>query len=313
MHDLIVIGGGPAGLAAAAYALGKRLDVVMVCAKFAGKAADRQYIAGQREHVALVGEEAIQGFKNHLTAYADRIINDLVIGVFKRDNIFHVMTERKTFHAHAVIVATGAQPTLMGVPHEAQLVGHGLGYSIVTHAQLAAGRDVAVVGTTARALRGVAELIQIARQIVLIAPYPGLLGNLLGQRIRAHPNVHVLEGYHVKAIEAEDGAVHAIVVARREAVQRIPVQAVFVALGLTPNAQIVRQMVQLDEQGFIVVDDRNQTSLPGLFAAGDVTSAFGEQMLVAIGEGARAAASAYDYILAQRMGIQLQAVTITEV
>jgi len=97
-------------------------------------------------------------------------------------------------------------------------------------------------------------------------------------------------------------------VARSDHVQRLPVQAVFVDLGLVPNTQIVRQLVQLDEQGFIVIDDQNRASLPGLFAAGDVTSVTCEQMLIAIGTGARAAQSVYDYILAQRLGLESRSV-----
>jgi thioredoxin reductase len=307
MHDLIVIGGGPAGLSAMAYALHKQLDVVLLYAKLAGRAGERQQLAGQHERENLVGEEAIMSLKRQITGHPDHIFNDLVIGVFKRDGMFHVLTEHKTLHTHAVIVATGAQPTMLGIPNEFQLVGRGLGYSITTHAHLAAGRDVAVVGATARSLRGIAELVQVAHGIVLIAPYPGELGGALGQRLREHPNVQLLEGYQIKEIEAREGAVSAIVVERGDVASRLPVQAVFVDLGLVPSVQMVRHLVQLDEQGFIVVDDQNRTSVPGLFAAGDVTSAGGEQILIGIGEGARAAVSAYDYILAQRVRISVDA------
>ena len=202
-----------------------------------------------------------------------------------------------------MIVATGVHPTGLGIADEQQLLGHGLGYLIATHAHLAAGREVAVVGATERALRGVAELVHIAARIILIASSAGALNSMLGQRLRADPRVHLLEGYTVTELDASDGAVHAIQVARNGQVQRLPVQAVFVELGLVPNTHMVRQIVRLDEHGFIVVDDHNQTSLPGLFAAGDVTSYLCEQILIAIGEGARAAQSAYDYSLVQRLGL----------
>ena len=304
MHDLLIIGGGPAGLAAAAYGLSKQLDVVLICAGFGGKAGTRQRLADQVERERLLGEDAFKGLWQTVAAHPKRIVEERVAGLFKRDELFHVLTERATRHAPAVIVATGTQPATLGVAHEQELVGHGLGYSIATHAHLAVGREVAVVGTTARALRGVAELVQIAARVVLIAPHPGELNSLLGQRLRADPRVHLLEGYTVAEVEASAGTVYAILVARRDAVQRLPVQAVFVDLGLVPNTEMVRRLVQLDAQGFIVVNDQNQTSLPGLFAAGDVTSVVGEQILIAIGEGARAAQSAYDYILAQRLGLE---------
>jgi len=109
-------------------------------------------------------------------------------------------------------------------------------------------------------------------------------------------------------VESSAGAVHAIQVARNDHVQRLPVQAVFVDLGLVPNSQMVRQLAQLDERGFIVIDDQQQAALPGLFAAGDVTNAICEQILIAIGAGARAAQSAYAYILTKRLGLESRTV-----
>ena len=140
-----------------------------------------------------------------------------------------------------------------------------------------------------RALRGVAELLHSAARVVLIAPFPGALNGTLGQCLRADSRVELLEGYTVTEVESSAGEVRAIQVARNHHVQRLPVQAVFVDLGLVPNTQIVRQLVQLDDHGFIAIDDQNQASLPGLFAAGDVTNAICEQILIAIGAGARAA------------------------
>jgi alkyl hydroperoxide reductase subunit F len=309
VHDLIVIGGGPAGLAATAYALGKRLDVILVCLGFGGKAGERQWFAGQIERERLTGEEAVAGLRQAIVAYPERIVEQRVLGLSKRDELFYVTTERASLRAPAVIIATGAQPAMLGVPNEQQLAGHGLGYSIVTHAHLAAGREVAVIGSTARALRGVAELVRIAERIALFVPSASLLDTPLGGRLRAHPKVHVLEGYQVTGIEADDGVVRALAVRRQGAERRIPVQAVFVAMGLVPNSQLVGQLVRLDDQGFIIVDQQQQTSRAGLFAAGDVTSADGEQILIAIGAGARAAQSAYDFILAQRLGLQGRALS----
>jgi thioredoxin reductase len=289
MHDLLIIGGGPAGLAAAAYGLGKQLDVVLLCADFGGKASARQQFADQVEPEHLVGEESFQALRQTVAAQPHQIVEDYVIGVFKRAQLFHVLTEHATLHAPSMIIATGARPTQLGIAHENELIGHGLSYSIATHAHLAAGHTVAVVGSTARALRGVAELLHSKAHVVLIAPYPGALNSALGQRLRADPRVDLLEGYTVTEVESSAGEVRAIQVARSGHMQRLPVQAVFVDLGLVPNTQIVRQLVQLDDHGFIAIDDQNQASLPGLFAAGDVTNAICEQILIAIGAGARAA------------------------
>jgi thioredoxin reductase len=312
MHDLLIIGGGPAGLAAAAYALGKQIDAVLLCADFGGKAGARQQLADQGEPEHLIGMEAFTALRQTVAAQPHQIADEYVIGIFKREQLFHVLTERTTLHAPAVIIATGARPTQLGIAHEQELLGHGLSYSIATHAHLTAGRAVAVVGSTARALHGVAELLYSAARVVLIAPFPGALNSALGQRLRADPRVELLEGYTVTEIESSAGAVHAIQVARSGQVQRLPVQAVFVDLGLVPNSQIVRQLVELDAHGFIVIDDQQQAALPGLFAAGDVTTMICEQILIAIGAGARAAQSAYAYILTERLGLASRAVDAQE-
>jgi thioredoxin reductase len=171
-----------------------------------------------------------------------------------------VLTERTTLHAPAVIIATGARPTQLGIANEQALIGHGLSYSIATHAHLTAGRTVAVVGSTARALRGVAELLHIATRVILIAPVPGAMNSVLGQCLRAEPQVKILEGFTVTEVESCGGVVHAVHVAHNGHVDRLPAEAIFVDLGLVPNTQIVRQLVQLDEHGFIVIDERQQSS-----------------------------------------------------
>lgn len=312
MHDMLIIGGGSAGLAAAAYGLGKQLDAVLLCADFGGKAGARQQFADQVEPEHLIGAESFQALRQTVAAQPHRIVEDYVIGVFKREHMFHVLTEHTTLHAPAVIIATGARPTQLGIANEQELIGHGLSYSIATHAYLAAGREVAVVGSTARALRGVAELLHSAARVVLIAPFPGALNSALGQRLRADPRVDILEGYTVSEVESSAGAVHAIQVARSGRVQRLPVQAVFVDLGLVPNSQMVRQLIELDDRGFIVIDDQQQSSLPGLFAAGDVTNATCEQILIAIGAGAHAAQSAYDYILAHNLKLNSKSIGMSK-
>jgi len=154
-----------------------------------------------------------------------------------------------------------------------------------------------VIGTTVRALRGVSELAAIAEHIYLIAPDAAGMATPMARALRHRPNVEVLEGYLVKEVVGPFN-VEELIVEREGQVRRLNVDAAFVDLGLIPNSGMVRRIVQTDYDGFIWVDDRNTTSQPGLFAAGDVTTAFGEQVLIAIGEGARAGLSAYDYVLA---------------
>jgi alkyl hydroperoxide reductase subunit F len=309
MHDLIVIGGGPAGLAATTYALAKGLDVVLIGTTLGGRAGDRQHYTGQGGDEALVGEEAALSLQRYLTAYPQRLVDAVVVGLGRDNDVFSVRTEDTTWPSRAVIIATGAKPRMLGLPSEWRSIGLGVAYSITTHAHAVTGRDVAVVGATPRALLGVAELVQLAHSIALIAPASEALASPLGQRLQQHPRVRLLDGFHVQEIEAAAGSVQAIVVVREGTTLRLPVQAVFVELGLIPNSELVRELVPIDAASRIVVDERNRTALPGLFAAGDVTNRACEQILIAIGEGTRATVSAYTYVLAQRLGIAVSTVS----
>jgi thioredoxin reductase len=298
MYDMIIIGGGPAGLSAAIFALGKQLDFLMICDELSGKSGWRQQLVGQVAEEYLAGDEAVRLFARRIKDCGGRVLRDRVAEVTRTADSFQVETTNHVMlQSRTVIVATGVTPLALDVPGARELLGQGLGYSIVTHNRLLTGKTAAVVGTTVRALRGVTELAPIAKQIYVIAPDTASLATPLARALRYRPNVEVLAGYTVKEI-AGPFNVEELVVEHEGQIRRLSVDAAFVDLGLVPNSAMVRRIVQTDYDGFIWVDDRNGTSQNGVFAAGDVTTAFGEQVLIAIGEGARAALSAYDYVLA---------------
>jgi thioredoxin reductase len=299
MYDLIIIGGGPAAAAAAVFALGKQLNFLSIYAE-PGKAGRTQQFAGEAGPEFLPGADAVRMFERQVMAHANRALRDSVTDVTRESEVFRVVTKHHGTHTStAVIVATGATPVALDAPGARELVGWGLGYSITTHVHMLSGKRAAVVGTSVRALRGVAELARLAAHVYLIAPDATGLQTPLAYALRRRPNVEFLEGYAVTELVGKD-SVEQIVVARDKQARALAVEAAFVDLGLLPNSGIVRRIVQTDPDGFILVDERNATTLPGLFAAGDVTTAFGEQIMIAIGDGARAALSASDYLLAKQ-------------
>ena len=298
MHELIIIGGGPAALSAAVYALGKQLNVLAIYDNLGGKAGAHQRLRGQAGASAVAGAEAIQALEHELTAQPEHTLRDQVIDVAVVDGIFHVTTAHYgLYQSIALIVATGATPRALDAPGAPELLGHGLGYSATTYAHLVAGKQVAVVGTTVRALRGAAELARTAAHVYLIAPDAPRLETPLARALGQRPNIDVLAGYHVKDVKGPFN-LEALVVECGDEHRWLRVDAAFVDLGLVGDSSIVQKLVRTDSDGFIWIDEHNATTCPGLFAAGDVTTTFGEQILIAIGEGARAALSAYDYVLA---------------
>jgi len=297
MFDLIILGGGAAGLAAAAYAHSKQLDVRVIVEELGGKAGTQQHLHDQAGEEALLDAATVQLLARRIAAREGAVLHDRVTSVTKAQGVFQVETQhhgRQT--SRVLLVATGASPLPLDVPGARQLVNHGVGYSITTHAQLLAGKSVAVVGTTNRALRGVIELANIGAQVALIASDATGLSTPLAHALRQLPGVTVFERYAAQAIIGTTG-VEQIVIARDGEESALQVDAVFADLGLLPNSGVVRRIVQVDPDGFIWVDDQHMTSLEGLFAAGDVTTAFAEQIMIAIGDGTRAAVSAYGYLL----------------
>lgn len=300
MYDLIIVGGGPAGLAAAVYAMRWRLETLLISEDLGGKANYRMQLAGMEGHEAITGGDLVNKFKSQLRYldYAHRI--DRVVGVVTDGQTFLVQTDSgASFEGKALIVATGAMPRVLGVPGEERLLGRGVSFSAISHAHLFFDKDVAVVGSDRPALRAVAELIEVARQIYLVTPDDGALDSTLGRHVQRAENVELLRNRRVAAIWGREYVESIVVEAAGGAERELPVDAVFVELGLEPQSALVADLVDLNDAGQIVVDRRGRTSRPGIFAAGDVTDSLSEQVLIAIGDGARVGLGAFEYLLEQ--------------
>ncbi len=299
MYDLIVLGGGPAGLTAAIYALRKRLEVLLITRDLGGKTNYRLQLPFVDHHLVITGEEVVNRFAQEIEYLEFARTLDKAERVEKIEGGFRVETRSGAKHeARALIVASGARGRLLDVPGEKEYMMRGLCYSAISYAPLFVERRTAVIGDRALALRATAELARIASQVTLIAPAHGELDTAMGRRVLASPNVQVLEGYAVERVLGDDYA-RSIVLARGSERRELIADAFFVELDLVPQSDLVGELVERDERGRIKVDCANRTSAPGVFAAGDVTTVFAEQVLIAIGEGAKAALAAYEYLLTQ--------------
>lgn len=300
MRDCIIVGGGPAALAAAVYTTGKGLATLQIYEDLGGQVGARQRIHGQLNDEYLAGEEAVRMLQRRIQHHSDDTLNDRVVAVTPARGGYRIETQRYGAHECAtLVVATGAAPVLLNVPGAKELLGYGLGYSVSTHAHMLAGRKVGVIGATRRALRGAAELARSARDVQVLLPVGSIPQTELLASVERLPNVTVLRNCAVRAVAGGESVEH-IVVEQNGQTVFVRVDAAFADLGLLPNSTLVRHLVQTDAEGFIVVDARQATTAPGIFAAGDVTTAPVEQMLIAIGDGARAAANAYEHILLGR-------------
>lgn len=297
MYDLIVLGGGPAGLTATVYALRKRLNVLLITRDLGGKTNYRLQLPFVEKHLVITGEEVVSRFANEVEYLEFSRVFEKAEKVETAGDGFRVSTrEGKAYDAMTLIVATGAWGQRLEVPGEKEFMMRGLCYSAVSYAPLFIERDTCVIGDSALALRSTAELSRIARKVTLVAPSHGELDTAMGRKVLAASNVEVLEGYRVEEVIGDEYARRIRI--RRDGAERVlDADAFFVEVDLVPQSDIVGHLVDRDELGRIKVDARNRTSRDGIFAAGDVTDVIAEQVLISVGEGAKAALAAYEYLL----------------
>lgn len=298
MYDLIVVGGGPAGLTASVYAIRKRLNVLMISKDLGGKTNYRLALPWSEDYQVIRGLEIVNKFRSELEYLKFARHMEPVDTIEKEGETFSITTRGGgELQAKALIIATGTKQQRLNVPGEKQFIMRGLCYSALSYAPLFIDRQTAVVGEGDLALRSAAELATVAEHVHLIGLSGESLASPLGEKLANAPNVTILQEYSVTEVKGDGFASELVVKSPDGSEQSINAEGTFIEMKLIPNSQMVESLVDLDEQGRIIVDCYARTNVPGVFAAGDVTNSYAEQVLVAVGEGAKAALSAYDYLL----------------
>ncbi len=298
MYDLIVIGGGPAGLTAAIYAIRKRLKVLLVSKNLGGKTNFHLELPDMESHMVVRGAEVVDKFKRELEYLRFAHHLEGATKVEKSDDGFVVHTDGDgELEAKALIIATGTRQHLLDVPGEREYLSKGLCYSALSYAPLFIEKDTVVIGPGELALRAAAELATVAHKVTVVGPSGEALQTPLGQKLSRSGNVKILPDYKVTKVMGNGFCSKVRVAGPNGESRLLEADGTFIEMGLTPMSQMVADLVDLDANGFIKVDNHGQTSQAGIFAAGDVTDSFAEQVLVAIGDGAKAALSAFDYLL----------------
>jgi len=298
MYDLIVIGGGPAGLTATIYGIRKRLNVLLITRDLGGKTNFRLALPWVEDYQVIRGLEVVNKFKSELEYLEFARHMEPVDKVTRQKDEFIVHTRGGgELLTKAIIVATGTKQQRLNVPGEKEYMMRGLCYSALSYSPLFIDRTVAVIGDGELAQRSIAELATVAKHATLICPAEHLIRSSHTEKLRAAQNVTILEGHQVIEVKGDEYAKSLVVRDRQGKISELTAEGTFVEMALVPNSQIVSEIVALDEQKRIIIDCGNHTSVPGIFAAGDVTNTYAEQVLVAVGEGAKASLSAVDYLL----------------
>lgn len=298
MYDLIIVGGGPAGLTATMYAIRKRLNVLLVSKDLGGKTNYRLALPWIDDYQVIKGLEVVNKFRNELEYLKYTRQMEPVERIEKTEGGFLVHTKNGgELESKAVIVATGAKQQRLTVPGEKEFIMRGLCYSALSYAPLFIDRNTVVIGYGDLALRSAAELATVAKHVHLVGASGDILETALGEKLKTAKNVRIMEGYEVVEVKGNNFANRVVVKTPDGKEIEIEAEGTFIELGLIPNSQMVTDLVELNEEGCIKVDKHGRTNVPGIFAAGDVTDNYAEQVLVAVGDGTKAALSAYDYLL----------------
>jgi alkyl hydroperoxide reductase subunit F len=318
MYDLIVIGGGPAGLTSMIYAIRKRLNVLMISRDLGGKTQYHLSLPWIEQYQVIRGLEVVNKFKSELEYldFARREGTVEKIGYERADHgagassHFNVTIKAdetnpqgETLQAHAVILASGTRQKRLDVPGEKEYIMRGLCYSALSYAPLFIDRKTVVIGEGELAMRSASELATVADEVTVVCSSldtPECMNSPLGRKLSQANNVKILTGHRVLEVKGDTHARTVLVKGENGgagAIKELHADGIFVEMALMPNSGMVEGLAALDKQGRIIVDSSNRTNVAGLFAAGDVTNCYAEQVLVAIGEGAKAALSAYDYLL----------------
>lgn len=302
--DAVVLGGGPAGLAAAAYLLYARLNVALISPDFGGKVFYPFALRDVPHQDTVWGASLVHELAQRVSAALQHHILDTVDAVRRLDDgaFMLKLSQGGEVESRSVVVCTGVRAQRLFVDGEMDYWGKGLSYSAISHAPFFNGRKVAVIGGGERAIAALQILIPLAAHIDYIEARPQPVADReKAEAILGHPRVDVFRGWEVQQIVGDDYVTGIDIVGVNGEVRRLPVEGVFVQFGLLPNNSAVRDLVTLDAFGHIVVDENCATSMPGIFAAGDVTNICAEQVPVSIGEGAKAGLSAWRYVAANKL------------
>lgn len=297
MYDLLVIGGGPGGVAAAAYGLHLGLKTLLIAPDLGGKVNSPFSIKGLLNVETVHGARLVRTFASKIgpTSYLGQTVS--AIEEVEGGGFNVMLGDGSSCEGQAMVLCTGAKPRRLYVPGEDKLWTRGLSYSAVSHAPLFAGRDVAVIGDDHRAQIAVLELCRIAHRVIFITPNPQKLDDKLMERILEHGNTDVFTGWEVISVEGGEFLTGITLQGRGGVIRELTLDGVFVEQGLIPNSDFVAHLVERNEEGRIKVDQNSRTSHPAIFAAGDVTNVYVEQVPIALGDGIKAAFSASEYLV----------------
>lgn len=306
--DVLVVGGGPSGSSAAIYAARKGIRTGVAAERFGGQVMDTLAIENFISVLETEGPKLAAALEAHVQHYSVDVMNNqratrLIPAAVSGDGLVQVQFEHgATLRSKTVILSTGARWRDMNVPGEKEYRTKGVAYCPHCDGPLFKGKKVAVIGGGNSGVEAAIDLAGIVEHVTLIEFDSRLRADaVLQNKLNSLPNVKVIVSAQTTEVTGDGQKMNGLIYKDRVSgeVHRVDVAGVFVQIGLVPNTDWLRGAVELSPRGEIIVDDRGQTSVPGVFAAGDCTTVPYKQIIIAMGEGAKASLAAFDYLIRQ--------------
>jgi len=300
MKDLIIIGGGAAGVTAAIYAARKYIDTLLITKDFTGQIGNSAWIENYPGFKKVTGLDLIKAFKEHLDVYKPEVkLFENILKIEKINNGFKVITDESSYTAKSLVIATGGVPKKLNVENEDKLLGKGISYCVTCDETAFKNKVVAVIGGGNAGVEGAVELARFCKKVYLLEYAPKLSADKISQNeVRKNKKIQIITSADVRSFQGGE-YLKKIVYEDKKAgkLKNVIADGCFIEIGAVPNTGFLKGFVKLNNKGEIKVNPISlETSVKGLFAAGDATNMLGKQIVIACGHGALAMLSVSNYL-----------------
>lgn len=301
IYDVFIIGGGPAALTAAVYCMRKGVNTAIVASKIGGQVADTKGIENYMGYNYIEGDELVSKFSTQVKQFEISYKDEIwVEEVFVENNIKKIrLSNGKVYQSKTVVIAAGSKWRQLNVPGEKELKGRGVAYCAICDGPFFKDLDIAIVGGGNTGVESALDLAKTVKSITLVEYAEKLNADkVLVDKIANFDNIKVITNAKVMEILG-DNAVNGLKYQDRSTLEEhtVGVEGVFVEIGLEPNTSFVKDLLELNKYKEIITNKSGETSVSGIFAAGDITDVPFKQIIIASGEGAKAALAACEYLL----------------
>ncbi len=303
LFDVVIIGGGPAGASSAIYSARKGLKTAIIAEKIGGQVRETKGIENLVSVLYTEGPELASKLNEHMVQYPIKIFEHRRVETIEQDSIKKIKLQSgEVIDAKSVIITTGAKWRELGIPGEKDYIGRGVAFCPHCDGPYYKGKKIAVVGGGNSGVEAAIDLANIVKEVVLIEYAAELKADkVLVEKLKSLNNVSIITNARTEEIVGDGKKVEGLRFENRETKEkiRIDLEGVFIQIGLLPNSQFVKGLVETTPFGEIIVDQKCRTSQKGIYAAGDVTTVPYKQIIIAMGEGAKAALSAFEDLMFQ--------------